>query len=268
MTTATKKQSALVAPLSMLRQPTAYAQPPDVIDLLGALTRAYTHHHNDLAVCGAKMAGSIALSVQGNKDDHGRLVGIQGMNIWALQTIFTRIGRKMGLPVRLTLLAPTVGTQQPVVPFASDPSFKHGATTALLQRVLAYALAYSYDLLIADVGDNTHYEITVSDDELPIVRGDLVDALHNIFHAIGKNRGRIIHLSLNDPEAPPVIDRPQPMTPAETPPPVQGHRVPTAADHRAAQRPQKKVSGDARKVRLDDVRLQELDNEVKARGLE
>lgn len=175
---------------------------PEVLALLRDLVFGYTRHHGDLKVQAVHLTSSLALSMQGNKDDHGRLVGEQGRNIRSVQAIFERIGRKIGQPINLTLVPPAVGEQSKLEPFAADPNFSHGATTALLRRVLAASLGRPFALAVAQGIGSTEYELTPDPEELPIVRGALADAIHSIFHAVGKNRGRIIRVSLNDSEPP------------------------------------------------------------------
>jgi len=172
---------------------------PEVLALLRDLAYGYTRHHGDLKVQAIQMDSILALSMQGNKDDHGRLVGDQGRNIRSLQMIFTRIGRKIAQPIELTLVPPIVGRQEKISPFAPDPKFKHGATTALLLRCLKAAMARPFSLAMAEGIGSTEYELTPAAEELPIVRGALIEAIYSIFHAVGKNRGRIIRVSLNDP---------------------------------------------------------------------
>lgn len=197
----TNEGAGMKKPILKTNQPAKHPGDADILQLLGDLVRGYSRHHKDLVVHGVKLAGSYALSIQGNKDDHGRLVGEQGKNIRALKAIFERIGRKIRFPTDVILAPPTVGFQGKQLVFEPDPDFRHGATTALLERTLSFCLARSYSLAIGEGIGSTEYELTPDQVELPIIRGDFIAALHAIFHAIGKNRGRIILIKLNDPGA-------------------------------------------------------------------
>jgi predicted RNA-binding protein YlqC (UPF0109 family) len=193
MTTAA---DALAAPIQTVN-PQPHVAAPQVIDLLRDLIMAYTHHHRDLKIDGASMGGSIALGIRSNLDDYGRLVGAAGGNIWALTVIFGRIGDRMRQPIRVSLFKSKVGLEEPRQPFAPDPDFRHGPTTALFRRVLAMSLRQPCGLSVADVIDSTHYEINPDPVDRADVQGDFIRAIRNIFAAIGKNRGRtvVVHLA-------------------------------------------------------------------------
>ena len=187
-------KDTLAAPAEAVK-PLAHISSPDVINLLRDVIMAYTHHHNDLQIEGASMGGSIALGIRSNLDDYGRLVGYAGGNIWALTVIFGRVGERMRKPVRVSLFKSKVGTEEPRQPFAPDANFNHGPTTALLKRVLAMSLSHPFRLSVAQVGDDTHYEIDPSNAEFN-VQGDYIKAIRNIFVAVGRNRGRTIYVHL------------------------------------------------------------------------
>lgn len=219
----TTEAAATIAAKIKRVTPLAHITAPGVIELLGDVCRAYTRYHKDLKIAGAQMAGSIALSVQGHNGDHGQLVGESGNNIRSLNMVFTRIGRKMQQPILLELQDPIVGKRENRREFKPDANFKHAWVTALLTRVLQHVLKFPFKLSVADVGTTTFYEIMPADEELPIVRGDLAKALHNLFHAIGKTHGRKINVSVVDPDAPPEpAKEPPPMAVAPPPPPVPG----------------------------------------------
>jgi predicted RNA-binding protein YlqC (UPF0109 family) len=172
-----------------------------VLTALRDLMRAYTRHHEDLDIDHALMSGNFPISVRANDDDQGKLVGGGGSNIWALQFIFKVIGLRMGKRLKVTLLSPTKGKQGELTPFAPKPDFNHGPIADLLERILGMMISQPMRLNVADIAEETQFEIVPADEDLPLFRGDGTHAFQNLVTAIGKSQGRKMVFNLAAPVA-------------------------------------------------------------------
>lgn len=169
----------------------------DAVEFIRELAKGFTKHHRDLQIDGAELPSRNVLTIQAHKADHPRLVGTQGVNIRALQTLIAAFGEKAAKLHTLTLLDPRVGQREESQPFAPDPKWKPKATMDRLRRTLDATMPCAYTIAHADVGELTTFEVVPAENALPLIeRGDYARALHVIFHAIGKNEGRQIHVEV------------------------------------------------------------------------
>lgn len=185
-----------------------------VLTAVRDMVRAYTRHHGDLEVDHALMSTNFTISLRVNEDDQGKMVGGGGGNIWALQHLFKVIGLRMGKRLRLTLEKPRRGQQEPLDPFRPNPNFNHGPLAEMLARTLSLMISEPMKLLVADVSDETHFEIVPGAKDLELFRGDTTLAFRNLLTAIGKSNGRRMSFFLSDPDA--IEDKPP--APKEEPP--------------------------------------------------
>jgi predicted RNA-binding protein YlqC (UPF0109 family) len=176
-----------------------------VLLLLRETILSYTKHGDRLETTGASLSTSIAFTVQAHRDDHSKIVGAKGQHIWALQTIFDFIGRSIGTRVRVTLLEPAFGEKLPLTPYQADPKWKPEKVLGLIRRILDLVLVAHYELK-AEGESQTTIEIKPTMIDRPRLlrmdnseKNDFGEALHYIFHAIGKSQGRIIYIDVVDP---------------------------------------------------------------------
>ncbi len=176
------------------------------VTLLREVILSYTQHGENLVTTSERYTTSIAINVQAHRDDHGKIVGTNGQNIWALKTIFNFIGRGMQTNIRLTLLDPAVGEKQAITPFQRNPEWKPDKALALMRKILDIVLREPYNLeALGDI--ETTLEILPSKNErLKLInphtkeRNDFGHALYDIFQAIGKSDGHDIHIDVLDPD--------------------------------------------------------------------
>lgn len=152
------------------------------------LVTRYTKHHGVLTCDGGAMGGQIVLALRAHRDDQPRIVGSQGRNIGALQALARAYGARLGLGLRLTLLEPVTGEKMPREEFRENPEWKHPPTKRLLEKVLACTLDGEHRTTHKTVGDLSYLEIE------PAPAQEFVGYLHTIFHAIGRNEGRLIEV--------------------------------------------------------------------------
>jgi predicted RNA-binding protein YlqC (UPF0109 family) len=186
-----------------MKPTTTTTQNPDVAKLtklLRELVAAFTRHHAELKVDGAKMGSGIQLSLQAHRDDHPRIVGSCGTHIRAIQNLFGFMGRRLGIQVRVTLLEPNRGEKWPLEPYVENTEWRVGPMLNILTNVCGAVFGEGATCEPADIGEMTVIEVRpgagwcalMDDTRTPL-------ALHLLFHAIGKAQGRIVHVHVIDP---------------------------------------------------------------------
>lgn len=171
----------------------------DAEKLLCDLVQAFTRHHKDLQIRSGKVGNKWIATIECNADDHPKLVGKGGRQIWGIKRLFENIiARRIGKTVEVGLLDPTRGRRLPPPEFKANPNWDHGPLVALLTRTLKLALSLPFQIKIVPIANQTGIELKVNPCEIDVVRGPMMDALQNIFKAIGRHDGRDIHLELAD----------------------------------------------------------------------
>lgn len=177
----------------------------DAEKLLCDLVLAFTRHHKDLKIQSGKVGNKWIATVQCHADDHPKLVGKDGRQIWGIKRLFqTIIARRIGKTVEINLLDPVAGKRMPTPEFKANPNWDHGQLVALLTRTLKLSLSLPFQIKIVPIANQTGIELKVNPLEIDSVRGPMMDALQNLFKAIGRHDGRDIHLELAD-ETPDVV---------------------------------------------------------------
>lgn len=176
--------------------------PKDVINLLRDLVLSYTRHHEYVKTEGRDMGSAIVLAVKANRDDHPKLVGTGGKHIWALQTIFAAIGAKMRRRINLTLLDPTEGEKGPPATFKVNPHWQPEPMLELLTRVLDATMPVPYSMQHGTLMELTSIQVRPCVWEDIFEKGGLANAIHAIFHAIGKTQGQNVTIEFTKAETP------------------------------------------------------------------
>jgi predicted RNA-binding protein YlqC (UPF0109 family) len=178
------------------------ASQPDPIETVTALMRdlvsAYTRHHEALRITAERMGPSIGITLQAHKDDHPRLVGARGAHIWALQCIFAFIGARLGRPVKVTLMEPWTGEKMPLRGYEEKPDWDEKPMLALLGRIVGAIVGNNVRTEAVSNGGMTNILVQTPDWSELMTKHQLGLALHQLFHAIGKLEGRIVHVEIVD----------------------------------------------------------------------
>jgi predicted RNA-binding protein YlqC (UPF0109 family) len=157
------------------------------------LILGYTQHENDLEVSAGDLPGRIVITVRANRDDHPRIVGTRGAHIMALQSIAAAYGRRNNTKIALTLLEPVRGEKAQLRPFEAAENWNEGETMELMNELLDRTTPQGWHADHVAVAELSTIQITRADGEP--VPADFVQSLHLLFHAIGKNQGRQIHVT-------------------------------------------------------------------------
>lgn len=157
-------------------------------EFVRGLVSRYTKFPEALEVTGGQLGPQIMIALRAHRDDQPRLVGSQGRNIVALQGLARGFGAMLGHGLKLTLLEPTVGEKLPRAEFKPDPEWQPAPTKRLLGATINHVSPETHTVAHSTVGDLSFFEIK------PAPVQDLVSALHTIFHAIGRNEGRLIEV--------------------------------------------------------------------------
>lgn len=166
--------------------------------LIEELIRGYTVHHEDITVRMDELTTTVMLSVQGNSDDHRRLVGSRGRHVWSLQRIAGLAGLKIGKSVRLSLMEPKPGDRGADLSFTPVENWDPRPFLKLLKRVVEFTTPDGTKVKDANAGHNTTVEIV-----LPAIGPmftEYAQAMQALFFAIGKMHGRIVELQFIGPE--------------------------------------------------------------------
>lgn len=157
-------------------------------DFVRGLLVRYTKHPEALEVTGGQLGTQIMIAVRAHADDQPRIVGSQGRNIGALQGLARAFGACLGLNLKLTLLEPTQGFKLPREEFREDPDWQATNTKKLLGATITAVTHDVYTVTHKTVGGLSFFEIK------PPPAAELGNWLHTIFHAIGRNEGRMIEV--------------------------------------------------------------------------
>lgn len=161
-----------------------------VVKLVRDLVLRYTKHPEALQVDGGEMGPAIVMAVKAHRDDHPRLVGSQGRNISALQAVARAYGARHGRQIRLTLLEPTIGEKMAREEFREDPQWQPDATLKLLKRLIGETHEGKAKVRHNAVASLSYFMVAA---DTPITT-ELLAALNTLFHAIGRNEGRLIEV--------------------------------------------------------------------------
>lgn len=172
------------------------------IELLTDLAKGFTAHHRDLQVHGADASSSkTILAIRSHPWDYPKLVGAKGKHHRAIQTIFSTVGQRVGREIEFTLLPVERRDKQPEQYLPNDdwdPRPMH----SLLERTLAMAFGAEACLLFVRHDSQELSTFMVETCETAILGNvEFHLALYAIFHAIGKNQGRLVHVEFVQPKA-------------------------------------------------------------------
>lgn len=171
----------------------------DAEKLLCDLVRAFTRHHKELEIKSGKVGNKLIITVECHADDHPKLVGKDGRQIWAIKRLFEIvIARRICKTVEVSLLPPTRGKRLPTPEFRYNPNWDRAPFEALLIRTLKISLSLPFQVRFVQITNQTGVELAVNPLELESARGSMTDAIRNIFKAIGRHDGRDIHFELAD----------------------------------------------------------------------
>lgn len=166
-------------------------------DLLEAMVKGFTRWHDDLEIKTHETDQSVTFSIASHADDTGKIIGVSGVMVKALQLVLDEMGNAIQKRVRLIVCEPSCGQKMAQDPFSFDSKYQVKPQRDLLERV---AHACSNDGASVHV---THHgpEITVLvltlDTEYGRKDSALERALSTIFNAIGKSHGANLFVDLN-----------------------------------------------------------------------
>lgn len=172
--------------------------------IIAQMIAGYTAKPVDLRM--AEMDSTILFELQGENDDHRRLVGTRGRHIWSLQRLAGLAGGRLGKTVRLALIDPKPGSRGRDLDFTPVADWNSGPFMGLIRDVLYYTAPDGTGATIGNAGHNTTVEVS-----LPAIGpafGDFAQAMQALFFAIGKMEGRMVELKFLGPKKEPVEYKP------------------------------------------------------------
>lgn len=162
-------------------------------DFMERLIRAFTKHHKQIEFETQTHGANVFVAVRVHRDDHPRMVGSKGSHIRALNVIATLWGIVNGVTARFSLQEPNTGEKKPLVDFKAARKWDSAPVVQLFGDTMR-AIYPSANFEVVNLGDATNILLK------PAIREDLLSCVHFIFHAIGKNQGRMIYV-INDGQA-------------------------------------------------------------------
>lgn len=156
----------------------------------------------DLEVDCSEMSHSYNLVARVHADDHGKILGSRGVTFNAFKVLLSAysVRHKSDKTIHLTQLAPTRGSRQVLTPFKQDGNWEREQRSEKLRVVLqsvcddVFASAVRVEANEQLGGNSTTFFVqpcgtcTLTEQEVFA----LIEALEQIFHAIGKAKGRIV----------------------------------------------------------------------------
>ena len=179
---------------------TTTIQPESPLSLMRDIVQAFTQFHGDLEINGARSGGTVICNIRAHCSDHPKIVGTRGVNIRALQSIARAMGERLGGEITLNLLEAKPGVKLPLTNFKENPQWDSGPATGLLQRLLRAVCFDPFTVEEVSASPTTIFAITPSAADFDAIRGTNHEAIHCIWHAIGKSQGRFILVEFIDPE--------------------------------------------------------------------
>jgi len=169
------------------------------------LLLSFIQYPDDLNLKIEVSGATIFISCQVNRDDHPKLVGSKGTHIWAMQTLVRAIAdkyREYNLKIEFRLLEPVVGEKKDLTKFQPNEKWNSKNVVETLREICSLTFADPVEILVSE--RDTHYStqirIIASERERARLQGDLRQALHYLFHAIGKSQGRLIYIYEHNPD--------------------------------------------------------------------
>jgi predicted RNA-binding protein YlqC (UPF0109 family) len=177
--------------------------PPDLATIYRTYTALMVRHPQDLQVEQIVDPNVVQLRIRGHRADQGLLIGSNGQNVKAMQTILAQIAARRDQKVRIRILEPHIGEVGPNAPFEPNPHWtaKEDELTAeyvsnLLGEITGFA--QSVEVHSDSASDSTSIRWAGKSDS-----SELEDALHTLFRAIGKTQGRLLSFhAMSTPQSP------------------------------------------------------------------
>jgi predicted RNA-binding protein YlqC (UPF0109 family) len=171
----------------------------DVTDILCRVILAFTRYHDSLKIAVVELGDTLKVSIKCHADDHPKVVGMGGKQIWSIKYLIGRMAERVGCPIEITLHDPTEGERQQAPKFKATPNWKHEAVLKLFENLLQLVLKLPFQYKFVPIDDQlSGIEFRVNDLELPTIRGNVTSALKNIFNAIGRHEGHNLVVELKD----------------------------------------------------------------------
>lgn len=160
----------------------------------------FIKHADDLEVNVFEQNGAIVIQPRAHFADTGKIIGKKRSKFLAVQAILTQIGFRNGVNIRLdNVQSPKVGGPEFITPFDPQMDWHEQETMGDLKEVLGLILLHPFMLKVNDEiidGEEwTKYTFEISKKEkLLVSEAQIARDLSNIFHAIGRERGRLIKI--------------------------------------------------------------------------
>jgi predicted RNA-binding protein YlqC (UPF0109 family) len=167
-----------------------------VIPLLRDVLSGFIGHPDKLDLEPTRVGTILSIRVSHHPDDYPKIIGKQGANISAVIKLFSEIGRRMGVNIKITVMyRPKPANASPMPAFVNNPDWNRDDFLQTLNDVLE-AICDNPVRIDEDIVDNQSlFKITPQVSDLPTFDREIEVSLEVIFRAIGQQQGRRLNLA-------------------------------------------------------------------------